>query len=159
LGVVVQVVLLTGDSFATRMRIPVMANPNPYSRTLGGRALATAAGNIAREVGAKTIAAETRYDVAALLYYWRDQPERVVAWQTEELESFDLSNPLTDSAAEPIVFVTACPFAKRLMPSFVVRSDQRLAIDVGTAGDRFFHAFVLADRKGPVQPLGSCVGE
>lgn len=156
LGAVAQGALLIGDSFATDVRVPFLANPNPYSRTIGWRSLAEAAGTIARDFGAKTIAAETRYDVAAMLYYWRDQPEHIAAWQTEEPESFDLSNPLTERAVKPIILVTVCPFAERFGGTFHVQSHRRFDVSVGSAGTRVFHAFELTDYDGPIRPLAPC---
>ena len=76
-----QVALLVGDALATRLNVPGLANGDVYRRTLGWRALGERAGELARRVGARTIVGDARDDVASLSYYWRDQPEQVLAWQ------------------------------------------------------------------------------
>jgi 4-amino-4-deoxy-L-arabinose transferase-like glycosyltransferase len=156
LGIVTQTALLVGDTFATRIQLPFLANPNPYNRTLGWRAFAEAAGHIARDVGAKTIAADGRYEVAALIYYWRDRPVRIVAWPTTESESFDFSDPISDSEPEPILFVSPCPFSQRLDAFYRVVSTQRFEGAIGTGGVRIFYAVELRGKKNSIGPLLGC---
>ena len=80
IGVAAQGLVLAGDAMATRLNVAWLANGDIYHRTLGWRALGERAGALARQVGARTIVAESRDDEASLIYYWRDQPEQVLAW-------------------------------------------------------------------------------
>src|SRR5262245_23506576 len=120
IGVVAQGVILAGDAMATRLNLPFLANGDIYHRTLGWRALGERAGALAREVSARTIAAEARDDEASLIYYWRDQPEQVLAWALTAVPThqFELTRALTDAAPRPILFVTRCSLTARLTAQF-----------------------------------------
>src|SRR5262249_31079379 len=97
IGAVAQLVLLVGDAAAADgVALPFLTTP--YYRPLGGRAYALAADELAQRVGARTIAADNRGDVAALLYYLRDKPVQIRSWRTTELPHFDLTHGLTADA-------------------------------------------------------------
>src|SRR5262249_61975492 len=70
LGVVVQVTLIGADTVANRLSLPHLSTP--YRRTIGWREFAEAAGRIAQQVGARTIVSDSRSEIAALQYYWRE---------------------------------------------------------------------------------------
>ncbi len=116
IGVVVQAALLTGDTLATRLNLPGLANGDLYHRTLGWRALGERAGALARQAGARTIVGDARDDVASLSYYWRDQPEQVLSWPhtSEPDHQFDLTRALSEAAPLPILFVSHCASTRGL---------------------------------------------
>jgi 4-amino-4-deoxy-L-arabinose transferase-like glycosyltransferase len=156
LGVMVQAVLIYGDAVATRIAPPFLKT-NPYYRTLGWRAYGEAAGRLARQVGAPTIANDSRGELAALLYYWRDRPEQIVSWRTADIPNFDLGKPLTPSAREPILFVTACPDAERLRPFYAqIEPLGPTTVPAGVDGWRGFYAFKLSGNRGTVGVLPVC---
>jgi hypothetical protein len=94
IGAEVQVLLLTGDAIATRVRLPDLLGGDVYRATMGWRELGVTAGRLAQTLGARTLAAERRGDTAALAYYWRDRPERVLEWPLPETPEFDLTSGL-----------------------------------------------------------------
>jgi hypothetical protein len=155
LGIAVQGVLLVGDAFAPRIRIPFLKPPNPYERTLGWSAYARTVGALAEKIGASTIAAEERADVAALLYYRRDDAQEIRAWPSAETPKFEMTRALTDAARPPVLFVTYCPFPQRLLRHF--RQVEPLG-DFATADPvpRYFSAFRLEQPLGPIGPLAVC---
>jgi 4-amino-4-deoxy-L-arabinose transferase-like glycosyltransferase len=157
LGAVVQIALICGDAVADRVAVPFLANP--YARTLGWRAYGLAAGQLAQRSGARTIVADNRGDVAALLYYWRDKPEQILSWRTTELPHFDLTRGLTADAAEPILFVTACPDSARLRPFYAnIEPLGPTIVPAGRNNVRGFAAFKLAGNLRPIEPLAPCPG-
>ena len=101
LGVVVQVAALVGDARATKATLPGLGDV--YRRTLGWRTLGAEAGRLARQIGARAIVGDQRDDVASLLYYWRDQPEQVLAWPAGPVPThqFELTKALSDPAPLP----------------------------------------------------------
>ena len=103
------------------------------------------------------MAAERRSDIAALAYYWRDRPERVVEWPLRETAEFDLSGGLDAAAAEPILLITGCPFPERLR-SFYTTVDPLGRIDAvaGPTSIRSFAVFLLGGHRGPIRPLAPC---
>jgi hypothetical protein len=68
IGAEVQVLLLTGDAIATRVRLPDLLGGDVYRATMGWRELGVTAGRLAQTLGARTLAAERRGDTAALAY-------------------------------------------------------------------------------------------
>jgi 4-amino-4-deoxy-L-arabinose transferase-like glycosyltransferase len=156
LGVAVQILMLGGDTVASRIGL---AKPlgDPYRRTLGWRALGEAAGQLARQTGAVTIAGEARPEMAAMLYYGRDEPERVVAWPSSGPPEFDLTHALTDASAEPILLVSICPFPERLRSFYTtVEPLGLISTPTGPNSVRDFAAFKLAGRRAPIGPLPQC---
>ncbi len=154
LGVLVQGALIGADAVAARIRIPLLASPTPYERTLGWKAYALSVGALARQHGLAVIVGDRRSDVASLLYYWRDQPEQILAWPTADLPTFELTRGLT-AASAPVLFVSECPLADRLEKFYamvellgIVRPDDAIS--------RPFAAFRLDAPRGPIGPLGEC---
>jgi 4-amino-4-deoxy-L-arabinose transferase-like glycosyltransferase len=158
LGIVGQIAAIGADHYATEIRSAFPNLPNPYVRTLGWRSYAQTAGELARKRALPTIAAETRADVAALLYYWRDQPETILAWSNSDYPAFDLTRGLTQSAREPVLFVSECPFVGRLERYYgtVMPLGAFAPQDVVV---RPFNAFLLENPRGPIGILAPCRAE
>jgi 4-amino-4-deoxy-L-arabinose transferase-like glycosyltransferase len=159
IGLLAQAALLAGDAMATRLSLPWLANGDLYHRTLGWRALAERAGELARQTGARTIVSDARDDEASLLYYWRDQPEQVLAWRQGAApdHQFDLTHALTDAAPLPILFVSRCGSPNRLARQFAhVEPVGAFVAPTGPTSARTYFAFKLNGLHGPLQPLGIC---
>jgi hypothetical protein len=159
IGIVVQGAIIAGDAMATRLNVSWLANGDIYHRTLGWRALGERAGALARRVGAHTIAAESRDDEASLMYYWRDQPEQVLAWPFGPVpdHQFELTRALTDAAPLPILFVSRCTSATRLAEQFAsVEPVGSFTAPTGPTSVRTYFAFKLDGRRGSIRPLGWC---
>jgi 4-amino-4-deoxy-L-arabinose transferase-like glycosyltransferase len=155
LGMLVQIWLITADAFANQIHIPFLRSPNPYERTLGWKAYARTVGALARERGMPTIASDKRSDIASLLYYWRDQPEQILAWPTLDLPNFEVTRRLTAAAPSPALFVTQCPLMPRLEKFYATVTP----LGVFYPKDRVvrpFHAFRLEEPRGPIGPLAPC---
>jgi len=155
LGLVSQFVLLAADAFATQIAIPFLRPTNPYYRTLGWNAYARTVGQLARKLGAPTIASDTRAEVASLLYYWRDQPEQILAWPTADLPNFDLTRGLMAAAPQPVLFVSLCPAADRL-EKFYAKVTPLGIFNPDDPVPRGFAAFKLEQPLGPIGPLAQC---
>jgi 4-amino-4-deoxy-L-arabinose transferase-like glycosyltransferase len=157
IGGVVQALFLVGDSQATRVNVPVLGDA--YRRTLGWRALGEASGRLARQVGARAIVGDQRDDVASLLYYWRDQPEPVVAWPigASATHQFELTRALSDTTPRPLLFVSRCSATTRLAAQFA-QVEPLGAFDArtGPTSTRIYHAFKLDAPRRPLGPLGPC---
>jgi 4-amino-4-deoxy-L-arabinose transferase-like glycosyltransferase len=159
IGVFAQALFLVGDALATRLHLPGLANGDVYHRTLGWRALGETAGALARRVGARAIVGEFRDDEASLFYYWRDQPEPILAWQQGPAPDhyFDVAHPLTDAAPQPLLFVSRCPATGRLAAQFAkVEPLGRFDTPTGPTSARSYYAFKLEGPRGPIRPLGGC---
>ncbi|MGP8121992.1 MAG: ArnT family glycosyltransferase [Xanthobacteraceae bacterium] len=157
IGLAMQAVLLATDATAPRIALPFLKNPNPYNRTLGWRAYGERAGQLALELKAPTIASDSRREVAALRYYWRDKPVEILSWATTDSPGADLVHPLTQSAAEPVLLITSCPEEARLRPFYAdVKPLGVYTVPVGSTGKRIFFAFRLASPRGPIGILQQC---
>jgi 4-amino-4-deoxy-L-arabinose transferase-like glycosyltransferase len=158
IGIVAQVTLIGTDAIANRLSLPHVANP--YRRTIGWREFADGAGQMARQAGAKTIVSESRSEFAALQYYWRDQPEKVLWWRSVELPDFELKQALTQSSPEPIVFVTGCSSLDKVRSVYAeVEPLGPFAAPIGVLpenGVRTFYGFRLRGPKGPIAPFAGC---
>jgi 4-amino-4-deoxy-L-arabinose transferase-like glycosyltransferase len=158
LGLWAQVTLIGADVVAASIRLPFLAKPNPYFRTLGWNAYGRAVGQLARKHGILVIAADTRAEVASLLYYWRDQPEQILAWTTiDELPGFEVTRGLTAASPQPVLFVSQCQDSDRL-EKFYARVTLLGVIVPGGEMPRAFTAFILEEPRGPIGPLSPCQG-
>jgi 4-amino-4-deoxy-L-arabinose transferase-like glycosyltransferase len=156
LGLWAQVTLIGADAFASRISLPFLAKPNPYFRTLGWSAYGRAVGELARKRGISVIATDTRAEVASLLYYWRDQPERIVAWATtDELPAFEITRGLTAAAPQPVLFVSQCQDVDRLEAFYAKVTPLGVVVPDGPM-PRAFAAFTLEEPRGPLAPLAPC---
>jgi 4-amino-4-deoxy-L-arabinose transferase-like glycosyltransferase len=158
LGVVAQITAIAADAYATQIRTSFPNLPNPYVRTLGWKSYAQTVGALARKLAIPSIAADTRGDIAALLYYWRDQPEQILAWPSSDLPNFDLTIGLTAAAREPVLFVSECPFLPRL-EMFYAKVTRLGAFYPQDAVVRPFNAFRLENPRGPIGALMPCRAE
>jgi 4-amino-4-deoxy-L-arabinose transferase-like glycosyltransferase len=156
LGIVVQIALIGADAFATRIRLPFLAKPNPYYRTLGWNAYGRTVGQLARKLKISAIASDTRAEVASLLYYWRNQPEQILAWPTiDDLPGFDLTRALTAATPQPVLFVSQCQDADRLKQFYVKVTPLGIFVPDDPV-PRGFAAFTLEESRGPIGPLAPC---
>jgi 4-amino-4-deoxy-L-arabinose transferase-like glycosyltransferase len=155
----IQSLLLIGDAWATKIHVPLGARGDLYARTLGWRSFAEQTGEMARRVGARTIVSDWHAETASLFYYWRDQPQQILAWPNRSTpeDNFELTHPFTQAAAQPILFVTVCPNPVPLSEYF---SDvEGLGVIVARSGPstaRYFNAFKLEGPRGPIPPRGDC---
>ncbi len=157
IGIVAQVILIGGDAVANRLRLPQIGAP--YRRTIGWHEFGEAAGQMARQAGAKTIVSESRTEFAALEYYWRDRPEHVLWWRASELPDFELKEALTQSSPEPILFVTGCPSLNDVRKFYAkVEPLGSFAAPIGSPqnGTRVFYGFLLSGARGPIPPFRGC---
>jgi 4-amino-4-deoxy-L-arabinose transferase-like glycosyltransferase len=156
LGLAAQIALIGADAFATSIHLPFLVKPNPYYRTLGWNGYGRTVGQIARKLGISVIASDTRAEVASLLYYWRDQPEQILAWPTtEDLPGFDLTRGLTAAAPQPVLFVSQCQDADRL-ERFYAKVTRLGVFVTDDPAPRGFTAFTLEQPRGPIGPLAPC---
>jgi 4-amino-4-deoxy-L-arabinose transferase-like glycosyltransferase len=160
IGLVVQIALLAGDAFADRISFAALGrNSDIYQRTLGWRTLGDEVTRLARTHGALTVAAEGRAEQAALTYYLRNQPLAVTSWArgAEARSQFDLTQPLNDSAKEPVLLFTGCQSTPRLARFFAnVTRLPDLVIQPGPQSKRKYAVFKLAGRQRGIEPLGPC---
>jgi 4-amino-4-deoxy-L-arabinose transferase-like glycosyltransferase len=156
LGLAAQIALIGGDAFATSIRLPFFSTPNPYYRTLGWNGYGRTVGQLARKLGISSIVSDTRAEVASLLYYWRDQPEQILAWPTvDDLPGFDLTRGLTAAAQQPVLFVSQCRDADRL-EQFYAKVTPLGIFGSDDPVPRGFTAFRLEEPRGPIGPLAEC---
>jgi hypothetical protein len=158
IGIAAQLALLIGDANAYRIKVPLLAKPDIYHRTLGWRGLGAEAGRLADRAGAAAIAAEQRADIASLMYYQRDRGRPVLSWPNVlgPDHHFDLRHPLT-AAVDPVLFVSRCPTTQRLAAHY--RDVQPLGefdVATGPTSARRYFAFRLAGPREAIGPLTYC---
>ena len=93
-----------------------------------------------------------------MIYYWRDQPEQVLAWPAGPVpeDQFELTRAFTDAAPEPILFVSHCAAPARLAAYFTsVEPLGQFETPTGPTSARTYFAFKLDGRRGPIGPLGA----
>ena len=157
IGIAAQVLFLVADARATRVNVPLLGDA--YRRTLGWRALGEETGRLARQIGARTIVGDQRDDIASLLYYWRDQPEQVLAWPLAPTPGhhFDLTRALTDAAPRPILFVSRCSADRRVQDQFAsIQRQGSFEAPTGPTSSRRYYAFKVDAPRGPIRPIGLC---
>lgn len=159
IGLFFQGLLLVGDAWATRVHLPFGAGGDIYARTLGWRSFAEQTGEMARDIGARSIVGDMHFEVASLLYYWRDQPEQILAWLHGAVpeDNFELTRPFTTTAAQPVLYVTACYNVPELSEYFSeVKPLGEIVAPSGPVTVRRFRAFKLGGPRGPIPPRGPC---
>jgi 4-amino-4-deoxy-L-arabinose transferase-like glycosyltransferase len=160
LGIALQAVLIAGDANAYRVTVPALGDKaDVYQRTLGWRPLGAEAARLARTAGTPTVAAEGRGEVAALIYYLRDERLTALAWPIDAVPQhhFDLTRALDNSAAEPVLFITPCPHSARLERHYAdVTRLQPIIVTSGPNSKRGYHTYKLEKRRGDIGPLGPC---
>jgi hypothetical protein len=94
-----------------------------------------------------------------MLYYWRDQSEQVLAWPAGPVpeDHFELTRAFTETAPQPVLFVTHCPSTARLAAYFSsVEPLGEFRTPTGPTSERIYQAFKLDGRRGPIGPLAAC---
>lgn len=161
LGVAVQIALIAADAQAYRISVPLLGErqADVYRRTLGWRELGDNAAQFARAIDAQTIVAEGRAEVAALIYYLRHEPVRVLSWRTQKFANhhFDLARAFAGGAPDPILFIAYCASEYSLKCFY----DDITSLGVhrtatGPNSTRTFYAFRLAAQRWPIEPSSSC---
>jgi 4-amino-4-deoxy-L-arabinose transferase-like glycosyltransferase len=163
IGLLAQAALLAGDVIAYQAGIAQLgAKGDLYRRTLGWRGLGEAVAGKASETNAKTVVAEGRHELASLIYYLRAAPQPVLSWPARDNPDnhFDMTHALHASAAEPILFVSSCPFEGRLARLFAqVKPLGALTVRSGPSSQRTYQTFLLSGMgaaSGAIPPLGPC---
>jgi 4-amino-4-deoxy-L-arabinose transferase-like glycosyltransferase len=108
LHVAAAIMLTLGPVFAPQITRLTGPNFNPYGRMLGWREVAAATETLARKQGAKAVLTDTREATAELLYYLRDADLPVLIWWRgwTPRNHFEMTNPLTENAPQPLLYVT-----------------------------------------------------
>jgi 4-amino-4-deoxy-L-arabinose transferase-like glycosyltransferase len=129
------VLLALAVAGAGRFRLPLAGDP--FSRTLGWRALAEETAAIlaeSRRAGAPfgAVMTEDRAVTAELLYYMRHDPTPVLAWMERgrPRDHYELTRPYRKGSPEPVLLVSLRP-------------------GVGSAGRLFATAVPIAERDVP----------
>ena len=93
---------------------------NPLVRVLGWHELAAATQERAQAQGAKSILTDDREVTAELLYYLRDVPLPLSVWPRgpTPLDHFELTRPYTQSAPEPLLYVTLRRSSQSILEHF-----------------------------------------
>ena len=159
IGVVVQVAMLVGDANARRMSVSWLAKPDVYARTMGWRSLGEEVDKVARQTGARTVAAEQRDIMASLLYYQRDSGRTVLSWPISVVPNhhFDLTRRMTAAAPEPVLFVSYCATTERLAKYYrSVEPLGRLVARSGPTTSRGYFVFKLSGASAEIGPLSRC---
>jgi len=150
IGIVTQALLLVGDNMADRLTVPGLAKADIYQPTMGWRALGEEASRLARQIGAPTVVAGRRDDVASLAYYLRDEKRTVLVWPESGPagDHFQLTRPLTATAAEPILLITHCAAPVRLADFYAsVEPLGPFQVRSGPTTVRSYYGFGLGGRK------------
>jgi 4-amino-4-deoxy-L-arabinose transferase-like glycosyltransferase len=159
IGLAAQVLLIVADANAYRVSLPFGRQPDVYARTLGWHEFGDKVGQLAQQAQARSVAAEPRAELAALIYYLRDKPLRVFSWMESATpgDHFDLTRPLTDKAPEPIIYISQCAATGRLEQFYgEVTALGPFTTTAGQKTTRQYYAFKLAKPKGTIAPLGPC---
>jgi 4-amino-4-deoxy-L-arabinose transferase-like glycosyltransferase len=154
-GLIIQIALLIGDAYATRLPPRIGNFINPYQRALGWRDYGNQAGRLASETGSQTIASDDRRSFVTLRYYLRDAPQKIVSWNRREEPPFDFGHGLTVSANEPILFVTTCADEERFRQFYSDVDYLGLYPDSSALGPRF-HAYRLSGSISEHRELPPC---
>jgi hypothetical protein len=153
IGFVVQGLLLVGDSMADRLTVPSLAKADIYRPTMGWRAFGEEASRLARQIAAPTVVTGRRDDVASLVYYLRNENRAVLAWPESGTVSdhFQMTRPLTATAAEPILLITRCAAPIWLADFYAtVEPLGPFQVRSGPTTIRNYYAFKLAGRRSLV---------
>jgi 4-amino-4-deoxy-L-arabinose transferase-like glycosyltransferase len=155
IGLIFQVIVIAADTFAYKVSVPFLAQPDIYRRTLGWRTLGIQVRHLADHHEIKTIAAEQNNVVASLVYYLRDQKRPIRAWPTSSAPAnqFEYDRPLTSAAAEPVLLVTD-RIPQRLGEYYGgVELVSIIESPTGPHSSRKLFAFKLAGAKRKIAPL------
>jgi membrane-associated phospholipid phosphatase len=156
LGLVLQMILIGSDALADRVSLSFLGKPDIYHRTMGWKAMSTLVRQAAQTNGVQTITTEQNDVVASLLYYLRDDGWPILAWPTgtRPANQFELNQPLTSAAAEPLLYLSDRSLPKRLADYY--SSVEPLGpIDAATGphSARRFFVFKLCGARRGIAPL------
>jgi 4-amino-4-deoxy-L-arabinose transferase-like glycosyltransferase len=161
IGVLAQVVLVTGDTVADRLTVPLLGeNADIYQRVLGWDDLGEEVAALAKSKGAASVAVERRWEESALNYYLRhEKPVYIWTGSPEPTNHFEMVYPFTADVAQPILFVTDCDRGMQFGSAFDRAVDLGpLAIDTGPTSSRTYHAYLLSGVRQPPGAPPACGG-
>jgi 4-amino-4-deoxy-L-arabinose transferase-like glycosyltransferase len=160
IGVAAQALFAVGDAVADRLTLPLLGkNADIYRRTMAGRSLGAAVGDLARRFETPTVAAEEHYELSLLLYYLRNEHRQAFLWPSGAAPEtyYDVAYVLPNEAPRPILFISQCPDAARLDQYYErVEPLGRFDPRTGPTSARFYFAFRLDAPRGPAGPLAVC---
>ena len=155
IGLVFQVIVIAADTYAYRVSVPFLPQPDIYRRTLGWKTMATQVKQMAARHGVQTIATEHNGVLASLVYYLRGQKWPVLAWPTASTPAnqFDYDRPLTSAAAEPILFLT--DYNPRRLAEYYTTIEilPPIVTSTGPHSTRRLFAFKLSGARRDIGPL------
>ncbi len=160
IGIAAQALLAVGDAMADRLTLALLGkDADIYRRTMAGRSLGHAVGDLARRFETPTIVAEEHYELSLLLYYLRDEHRQAFLWPSgAAAESYyDVEHVLPNAAPRPILFMSQCPATARLGRYYdEVEPLGRFDARTGPTSARMYFAFKLDRPRGPIGPLAKC---
>jgi 4-amino-4-deoxy-L-arabinose transferase-like glycosyltransferase len=160
IGVAAQALFAAGDAVADRLTLPLLGkNADIYRRTMAGRSLGAAVGDLARRFETPTVVAEEHYELSLLLYYLRTEHRQAYLWPSGAPPEgyYDVAYVLPNDAPRPILFMSQCPDAARLGQFYErVESLGRFDPRTGPTSARSYFAFKLDGPRQPVGPLAMC---
>ena len=156
-GLVIQATVLLLDVNADRL---VIAGKAPYARTQGARALTDAVARRAEDEGAAVVVAETRADVALMIYHARGRALTVKAWPAavagEPRDHFQMTRPLTGAEAGPVIAVAPCAGASRFAGWRRVTALGPVSAPTGAAKSRTVWLYRIERPEGPPRRPAAC---
>jgi 4-amino-4-deoxy-L-arabinose transferase-like glycosyltransferase len=160
IGIAAQALLAVTDAMADRLTVPLLGKEaDIYRRTMAGRSLGQAVGDLARRFETPTIVTEEHYELSLLLYYLRNEDRHEFLWPSgAAAESYyDVEYVLPNAAPRPILFMSQCPTTARLGQYYDdVQALGRFEARTGPTSARTYFAFKLDRARGPIGPLSKC---
>jgi 4-amino-4-deoxy-L-arabinose transferase-like glycosyltransferase len=160
IGIAAQALLAVGDAMADRVTVPLLGkNADIYRRTMAGRSLGQAVGELAQRFATPTIVAEEHYELSLLLYYLRNEHRQAFLWPSgAAAESYyDVEYVLPSAAPGPVLFMSQCPATARLGQYYdEVEPLGRFDARTGPTSARAYFAFKLDRPRGPIGRLAKC---
>jgi 4-amino-4-deoxy-L-arabinose transferase-like glycosyltransferase/membrane-associated phospholipid phosphatase len=156
IGLALQIILAVSDAFADRLSLSFLGKPDIYHRTMGWKAMSELVRQTAHTNGVRSITTEQSDVVASLLYYLRDDGWPILAWPTGTLPAnqFELNQPLTSAAAEPVLYLSDRSLPKRLAEYYsTVEPLGPIDATTGPHSARRFFAFKLSGVRRSIAPL------
>lgn len=155
LHLAVMAALIAGTTAAGRFTLPLVGDP--FQRTLGWAELGKRTARILAEARAaghpfRVVLADDRSVTATLLYYLRDEPTRIVAWQDgpRPLDHYELTRPFTGQDQTPALLVAVRRDSSRVTDRFsAARELTRQAVPTGLGRPRDVRFFVLDGKRLP----------
>ncbi len=160
LGIAAQALSAVGDATADRLTLPLLGkDADIYRRTMAGRSLGEAVGELARRFETPTVVADEHYELSLLLYYLRNEHRQAFLWPSGAAPEsyYDVEYVLPNEAPRPILFMSQCPDAVRLGQYYErVEPLGRFNPRTGPTSARSYFAFKLDGPRGPIGPLAMC---